>query len=94
MTDEPINVTKEFQSIGGFHCVETVRQDYSNCAFSAGIVTDHPTANVYMRFDPVGVQGQEAQYIFLREDEALAMAWCLVGACWTRAMEKLPPEVL
>jgi hypothetical protein len=85
---------KSFVAAGGFKCIETVRQDYTNCSFSAGIVTNHPTSSVYMRFDPVGVEAQEAQYIFLRDDEALAMAWCLIGACWTRAMENLPPEVL
>jgi hypothetical protein len=63
---------------------ELCAQPYANCKFSAGKVEGHPVDTLYLKFER---DMEEPTIILLRQDEALAVAWVLNGACWS--MENL-----
>jgi hypothetical protein len=66
-------------TIDGLTYTELIRQAYSNCAFSAGLVRDHSIDTLYLRF----ARGDEVVFYLLRPDEAAAIAWCLTGVLWS-----------
>lgn len=67
---------------------EMIKQEYSNCAFSAGYVEGHPIDTMYLRF----LRGDDDRMFLLRPDEVAALAWCLTGLLWSEAMERLPEK--
>ena len=62
---------------------ELIRQAYSNCVFSAGMVEGHAVDTLYLRLER---NGTVDTFLLLRPDEAAALAWCLTGALWSDAM--------
>ena len=71
---------REWQE-GDLHFTEVIRQEYSNCKFSAGMVEGHPVDTMYLRLKRDGKIDTD---LLLRPDEAAALAWCLNGALWTK----------
>jgi hypothetical protein len=62
---------------------ELVAQPYADCRFSAGFLSGHPHDTLYLRLER---DGDEPTTLFLRPDEAAALAWCLTGALWSERM--------
>ncbi len=65
---------------------ERIRQEYTNCYFSAGTVEGHPIDTLYIKFTK---EGRETFWL-LRPDEMAAVAWCATGVLWSDALAKLP----
>lgn len=65
----------------GLTYTETIRQAYSNCVFSAGMVEGHPVDTMYLQLER---DGKRDVCLLLRPDEAAALAWCLTGVLWTK----------
>jgi len=65
---------------------ETIRQEYSNCVFSAGLVDGHPVDTLYLILER---DGKRDTCLLLRPDEAAALAWCLTGVLWTDHIGKM-----
>lgn len=70
----------------GLTYTETIRQAYSNCIFSAGIVEGHPVDTLYIMLER---NGKRDMLLLLRPDEAAALAWCLTGTLWTHEISKM-----
>lgn len=70
--------------MSNYVCTELIKQEYSNCAFTAGSVEGAGVDTVYMKIER---DGETDAFLLLREDEALAIAWTLIGACWSKRME-------
>ena len=64
---------------------ETIRQAYTNCVFSAGLVEGHPVDTLYLMLER---DGKRDTFLLLRPDEAMALAWCLNGALWSQEISK------
>jgi hypothetical protein len=64
---------------------EVIRQPYTNCYFAAGLVDGHPVDTIYLKLKR---KKQKATVIILRPDEALALAWCLIGAAWSKEIAR------
>jgi len=62
---------------------ELIRQAYSNCVFSAGMVEGHAADTLYLKLER---NGTVDTFLLLRPDEAAALAWCLTGALWTNVI--------
>ena len=60
-------------------CRPVCRQPYANCYFEAGLVEGHPVDTMYLRLFREG----KSTMIYLRPDEAAALAWVLNGALWS-----------
>lgn len=67
---------------------EMIRQEYTNCCFSAGMVEGHPIDTLYLKLEKAG---KETLWL-MRPDEFAAIAWCITGVLWSDALAKLPPE--
>jgi hypothetical protein len=65
---------------GELQFTEIIRQEYSNCCFSAGLVTGHPVDNVYLQAEKDGVVTTQ---LILRPDELAAIAWVATGVLWS-----------
>ena len=70
----------------GLVFTEVIRQAYSNCVFSAGIVEEHPVDTLYLMLER---DGKRDTFLLLRPDEAMALAWCLSGALWSQEISKV-----
>lgn len=68
----------------GLTFTEVIRQPYSNCVFSAGIVDGHPVDTMYLRWVR---DGENGGMLLLRPDEMAALAWCASGVLWTGLIE-------
>lgn len=67
---------------------EYIRQPYTNCSFSAGMVDGDPVDTLYLKWERDG----EERLLLLRPDEMAAIAWCATGVLWSDALAKLPEE--
>jgi hypothetical protein len=78
------------EDIDTYRCTfaEVIRQDYTNCTFSAGVVEGHPIDTLYLKWE----RGGEYNFLILRPDEMAAIAWCATGALWSDAVAKVPVE--
>jgi hypothetical protein len=85
-------MTRHFDTINDkdvtVHCWRAQKQKYSNCMFSAGIVTGNDPDTMYLRLEQ---EGKEPTTIFLRPDEAQTIIFVLSGALWSKLMEKVAP---
>ncbi len=63
----------------GMTFTEVIRQEYADCAFSAGVVEGHPVDTMYIQLKRDGVVTQ----ILLRPDEMAAIAWLASGVLWS-----------
>ena len=63
---------------------EAIRQEYSNCCFSAGFVDGHPVDTVYFQAEKDGVVTTQ---LLLRPDEMAAIAWLASGVLWSVTMD-------
>ena len=59
------------------HCQELSRQEYTDCTFSAGLVSGTEPDTIYLR-----LARDEPTTLFLRPDEAQAIITILSGALW------------
>lgn len=66
---------------------ELIRQEYTNCSFTAGEVEGHPVDTMYLRLER---NGKVDTFLHLREDEAAALAYCLIGVLWSKRLETIP----
>ena len=57
---------------------ETTKQPYADFSVSAGLVEGHEVDTIYLKMD----HKEKPVTLLLREDEALAIVWCLTGAVW------------
>ena len=69
-------------------CERLINQDYENCRFSAGKVTGLPPEDVY--FMSERPYDDDPRMYFIRKDEALAMAWCIIGSLWSVEIDAVP----
>ena len=67
---------------------ELIRQEYTNCAFSAGTVEGDLVDTLYLRWE----RDSTGSMLLLRPDEMAAIAWCATGVLWSDALAKLPEE--
>lgn len=67
-------------------CWEADRQEYSDCVFSSGLVEGIDPDTIYLQLEREGV---EPTTLFVRPDEAQALAWLLNGALWSQSMLEL-----
>ena len=65
---------------------ELIRQEYTNCYFSAGTVEGHPIDTLYLKWQ----RGDDYSFLILRPDEMAAIAWCATGVLWSDALARLP----
>jgi len=68
------------------HCWQAIEQPYSNCTFSAGLVTGIEPDVIYLKLHKQDDKPTEPTYFFLRPDEALAVQWVLAGALWSHSI--------
>lgn len=73
----------------GLTFTEAVRQEYSNCVFSSGVVEGHPVDTVYLQLKR---KGEAGSIFLLRPDEVAALAWCLTGVLWSLHIEDVPED--
>ena len=78
------------EDVSGNTCTftELIRQEYTNCCFSAGMVEGDPVDTLYLKWQ----RGDEYNMLLLRPDEMAAIAWCATGVLWSDAMVKLPQQ--
>lgn len=55
---------------------EIIRQEYSNCVFSAGRVDNHPIDSCYLKLEK---DGNITTFLLLRPDEVAAIEWLCNG---------------
>lgn len=67
---------------------ELIRQAYTNCHFSAGMVEGDPVDTLYLKLSKAG----RDTLLLMRPDEFAAIAWCITGVLWSDALAKLPEE--
>jgi hypothetical protein len=81
--DEPVffDVTLDDGRVA--HCWRAACQPYQNCVFSSGLVSGIDPDTVYVR---LAKEGHAPTTIFLRPDEAQALAWLINGTLWSQAM--------
>lgn len=65
---------------------EVIRQEYSNCCFSAGFVEGHPDDKLYFQAERDGVITTQ---LLLRPDEMAVIAWLASGVLWSHAISNL-----
>lgn len=66
------------------HCWESGRQEYTDCVFSAGLVSGIEPDTIYLR-----LMRDEPTTLFLRPDEAQAIITILSGALWSSQIADL-----
>ena len=66
-------------------CWEAGRQEYTNCVFSAGLVSGIEPDNIYLLLEREGIP----TLLFLRKDEAQAIITLLSGALWSSEISKV-----
>jgi hypothetical protein len=59
---------------------EVIRQEYENCAFSAGKVEGHPVDTMYLMAQKDGVT---TTFLLLRPDEMAVVGWLTSGVLWS-----------
>lgn len=57
---------------------ELIRQEYTNCIFSAG-QTDHDIDGFYIRLE----KGNRETFVMMRPDEVAALNWLCAGLLWS-----------
>ena len=68
---------------GDLEFTEVIRQEYSNCQFSAGTVAGHPVDTVYLQAKKEGIITTQ---LLLRPDELAAIGWVAAGTLWSILM--------
>jgi hypothetical protein len=64
---------------------EIIRQEYSNCVFSAGSVSGHPVDTLYLKIER---NNRVDTFLLLRPDEMAAIGWLATGALWSLLMRE------
>jgi len=67
----------------GLLFTEVIRQEYSNCVFSAGNVEGHPVDTMYLKLER---NGKIDTFLLLRPDEMAAIGWLASGTLWSHHM--------
>jgi hypothetical protein len=70
----------------GLTLTECIRQEYSNCLFSAGLVAGHPADTMYLKLDRDGLT---TTFLLLRPDEMAAIGWLATGVLWSHHMAEV-----
>jgi hypothetical protein len=83
MENETIKKPRSWKD-GPYTFTEVIRQEYSNCIFSAGALEGHPVDTLYLQAEK---NGKVTTQLLLRPDEMAAIAWVAAGALWTHTME-------
>jgi len=65
---------------GDLTFTEVIRQQYSNCVFSAGMVEGDPVDTMYLRLER---NGHVDTFLLLRPDEMAAIGWLAAGCLWS-----------
>jgi hypothetical protein len=69
----------------GYEHHELISQEYTNCRFYAGIITNHPIDTHFVYWEKGDVKGG----LFLRDDEVAALNWLCSGLLWSDALARL-----
>ena len=69
-------------------CWEAGRQEYTNCVFSAGLVSGIEPDNFYLLLEREGIP----TLLFLRQDEAQAIITLLSGALWSSEISEVEAQ--
>jgi hypothetical protein len=88
MKPPPVAFVVEVEGLGNATCWRAEAQEYADCMFSAGLAEGVAPDTIYVRVEGRG----EPLTLFLRPDEALAIARVIIGALWTADMFKRHPE--
>lgn len=70
----------------GLTFTEVIKQEYTDCAFSAGSVERHPVDTVYLRW---GRDDEDGGLLLLRPDELAAIAYIAAGLLWSLELAEL-----
>lgn len=65
------------------HCWQAISQPYMDCEFSSGLVEGIEPDTIYLMLKR---DDDDPYVLFLRPDEAQAIAWILNGALWSSHM--------
>ncbi len=71
---------------GDLKFTERIRQEYTNCVFSAGSVEGQPVDTLYLQAEKDGVITTQ---LLLRPDEMAAIAWIASGSLWSELIERV-----
>lgn len=82
LINHSIGNPREWQD-GDLTFTELIFQEYSNCRFSAGMVSGHPVDNVYIQLERDGIV---TTLLLFRPDELAALAWLATGVMWSLAL--------
>jgi len=85
MQNQSIGNDKTWQE-GDLIFSELIRQEYSNCCFSGGIVLNHPIDTMYLKCEKNGVT---TTCLLLRPDEMAAIGWVANGVLWSDLISKV-----
>lgn len=69
---------------------ECIRQEYTNCIFSAGLVSGHPVDTLYLQAEKDGVITTQ---LLLRPDEMAAISWISSGALWSSLIDEVSENI-
>lgn len=67
-------------------CVTTVKQEYSDAVFSAGVADGHPHDELFICFTR---DGKRENVLFFRPDEMSCLIWVASGALWSHLIMEL-----
>ncbi len=82
-----IESPQQWSTEEGLKFTELIRQQYSNCCFSAGVVQGDDVDTVYLKLEKVKTN---PILLLLRPDELAAIAWVSTGVVWSLLLEQLP----
>ncbi len=60
---------------------EVIRQEYSNCIFSAGFVENHPIDTMYLKLER---DSNVDTFLLLRPDEMAVIGWLANGTLYSK----------
>ena len=88
--DNPDQVPDVFKMVMGsgeeVTCVTTVKQEYSDAIFSAGVADGHPHDNLFISLIR---DGKRESVLFFRPDEITCLIWVASGALWSHLIMEL-----
>lgn len=69
----------------GMEFIEVIRQEYSNCVFSAGNVEGHSVDTMYLKIER---GGHIDTFLLLRPDEMAVLGWLASGVLYSHHVSR------